>query len=239
MVWTAASTFGLLAMTKEKYDLIIFDCDGTLTDSERAYNECSVDVFREYGLDFTVDYALKNWMGKSQDDIVRLEEEKNGISLPLQDIKNKFIINTPAYLGKYLRPIPGALEAVRELHKNFKCCVASNGERQNVIASLELLNFTGLFDGQHVFTKDDVPRAKPFPDLFLHACKVMNLTPERSIIIEDSVSGVRAARASGGYTIGFNGVDHHNLQSDGKLKEAGADIVFSDWKDILDHINSL
>lgn len=221
------------------YDLIIFDCDGTLTDSEYAYNECSVDVFKDYGLDFTVDYALQNWMGKSQDDIIRLEAKKNRMDLPVEEIKNKFIVNTPAYLEKYLKPVSGALDAVRELHKDFKCCVASNGERPNVIASLKLLKFAEFFDDRHIFTKDDVARAKPFPDLFLHACEKMNIAPDQSIIIEDSVSGVTAARAAGAYTIGFNGVDFHGLQSDQKLKEAGADIVFSDWKDILNHINSL
>ncbi len=221
------------------YDLIIFDCDGTLTDSEQAYNVCSVEVFREYGLDFTVDYALKNWMGKSQDDIVRFESERNGIALPAEDIKNKFVVNSPAYLEKYLQPISGALEAVKELQKYFKCCVASNGERQNVVASLKLLKFSEFFDDNHIFTKDDVARAKPFPDLFLHACQKMEIAPERSIIIEDSVSGIKAARAAGIYTIGFNGADHQGLQTNETLKEAGADIVFSDWKDILIYIKSL
>ncbi len=221
------------------YDLIIFDCDGTLTDSEYAYNACCVELLKEYGVDYQVEEAIRDWMGKSFDNIIRMEAEKNGIELSVNKLTKQFLINTPAYLEKYLKPVPGALDAVRETHKNFKCCVASNGERPNVIASLKLLKFADFFDDRHIFTKDDVARAKPFPDLFLHACKEMNVAPERSIIIEDSVSGVTAARAAGAYTIGFNGVDFHGLQSDEKLKDAGADIVFSDWKDILNHIKSL
>lgn len=223
-----------------RYDLIIFDCDGTLLDSELAYNQCTLDLFVEYGLPrYTIEYALQNWLGKALNDIIPNEAAKNKIDLPVQEIIDKFIVNVPAYQEKYIQKIEGALEAVQKLHKKFKCCVASNGEMPNIIASLKIMGYAELFDKEHVFSKDQVSRAKPEPDLFLYACKKMHSDTVRTIVIEDSISGVKAGRAANIYTIGFNGVGHKNLQSEESLRSAGADIVFSDWKDILIHINSL
>ena len=221
-----------------KHDLIIYDCDGTLTDSEYAYNACSVAVFAEYGLSFTIEHAFREWMGKSQNDIIKKISQENDIDLPADEVIGKFVSMVPSFQKKYLKPIDGALDAVRILNGQFKTCVASNGERPNIINSLRLLGFEDFFSNSQIFSKNDVARAKPFPDLFLHACEKMNSTPDKAIVIEDSISGVKAGRAANMYTIGFNGVGHGDLQSSKKLMQAGADIVFSNWKDILLHINS-
>lgn len=222
------------------YDLIIFDCDGTLVNSEMAYNHCTRDIMVEYGLpEYSIEYALANWMGKSLNDIVAFESAKHRIDLPVQEIIEKMVANVPAYQEKFIEKIDGALEAVQKLHANFKCCVASNGEWPNIVNSLKLMGYAGLFGQDHVFSKDSVSRAKPFPDLFLYVCEKMDASPSRTIVIEDSVTGVKAGRAANMHVIGFNGVGHGDLQSDEALKNAGADIVFSSWKDISEYIATL
>lgn len=223
-----------------RYDLIIFDCDGTLVDSELVYNHSAIDTFVQYGFPrYPLEYTLQNWMGKSLQDIVAAEVEKNNLELSTDDFIETYLSIVPGYQGKYLKKIEGALEAVRELQKNFKCCVASNGEMRNILMSLNLMGYSELFDENHVFCKDQVARAKPCPDLFFFACEKMQMDAGKAIVIEDSIPGVKAGRAAGTYVIGFNGVGHGELQSEEKLIEAGADIVFSTWKDMLNHINSL
>lgn len=216
-------------------DLIIFDCDGTLLNSERVYNETAVKIFGQYGLIYTLDHAYRNWMGKALEDIVALVSNETGVQIPTREFIDRLIAEVPNYQRDYLEPIEGALDAVKALAGKYKICVASNGEKPNIISSLAHIGFGNIF-GSNVFNKDDVPRAKPFPDLFLYACKKMQSTPDKTIVIEDSLSGVRAGRAADMYVIGFNGVGHNELQSDQALLNAGADIVFSDWKDILIHI---
>ena len=216
-------------------DLIIFDCDGTLLNSERVYNETAVKIFSEYGLNYTLDHAYRNWMGKALEDIVALVSNESGVQIPTREFIDRLIEEVPNYQLDYLEPIDGALEAVKVLADKFKICVASNGEKLNIISSLAHIGFGNIF-GSNVFNKDDVPRAKPFPDLFLYACEKMGSTPDRSIVIEDSLSGIRAGRAANMHVIGFNGVGHNELQSDNALLNAGADIVFSDWNNILAYI---
>ena len=222
------------------YELIIFDCDGTLLDSELAYNYSAIDAFAAYGLPkYPLDYTLQNWMGRSMNDIVKFEAEKHKVDLSAKDVIATYLGKVPDYQSQYIREIEGALDAVTMLSKNFKCCVASNGEIENISRSLKLMGYADLFRAEHVFSKDHVKRAKPHPDLFLYACEKMGAEPGNTIVIEDSLTGVKAGRAADMYVIGFNGVGHGDLQSPEKLKDVGADVVFSDWKDIVTHINKV
>lgn len=221
-----------------RYSAIIFDCDGTLLNSERVYNLALIDLFAKYGLHhYTLEHADMYWLGKSNNDIVAAVEKENGIKLP-DNMAEQFVENVPQFQKEHLKTIPGVSEALPLLQSKFKTCVASNGQRLNVTSSLELVNLKQFFPDDRIVTVESVPRAKPFPDMFLMACERMEVSPEQAIVIEDSISGVKAGRAGGMYVIGFNGVGHTEFQSKEKLMEAGADIVFSDWKDILVHIEN-
>ncbi len=222
-----------------KYDSIIFDCDGTLLNSERVYNLALLDLFEKHGLhQYTLEHADKYWLGKANDDIVRMVEVENNIKLP-DDMAQRFVENVPQFQGEHLKTIAGVDAAIEELQRSFKTCIASNGQRANVVSSLALLDLKKYFPDENIFTVESVECPKPAPDMFLMACEHMQTVPARTIVIEDSLSGVRAGKAGGMYTIGFNGVGHTEFQSVEKLKEAGADVVFSTWKDILEHIGSL
>lgn len=138
-----------------------------------------------------------------------------------------------------LKPVDGAVEAVKELTQKYKTCIASNGERSNVIGSLEAIGLFDLFGEEKTFTKVQVAQGKPAPDLFLFAAERLQSDPACCIVIEDSPSGVMAGVAAGMMVIGFTGANHDPAGSAEKLKAAGAQIISASWVDILHSINSL
>jgi HAD superfamily hydrolase (TIGR01509 family) len=220
------------------YDTIIFDCDGTLTDSEYLNNKANADLLAELGFpQYTVEYSMENWVGLTMSVIKARIEEAEGVTLPDSFVPD-FIARVSEYQKLYLKPIDGVLDAVKELSRNFKTCVASNGERTNVINSLKMINLFDLFGEDKTFTKIQVARAKPAPDLFLFAAAQLGSDPEKCIVIEDSPSGVMAGIAANMYTIGFTGAHHDNAGA-GKLKAAGAHEICASWADVVHSINSL
>ncbi len=207
------------------FDLIIFDCDGTLTDSEKANNQATLDVLSDIGINYTMDHALKHWVGTTLTSIMLSIQTETGRTLP-DDIILRCIRRTTELQGAGMSPVEGAPELVAAAKKKFPICVASNGERSNVIASLKLCGLMEYFHEDHVFTKIQVKNPKPYPDLFLFAAAQMGYAPERCLVIEDSMAGVRAGVAAGMTTFGFTGSSHHPPKQAENLKSAGAHQVF-------------
>lgn len=209
------------------FDLIIFDCDGTLTDSEFLNNQAMVDVLAEDGFDgYTLEYAYANWMGHTLRDIVLQIQMETG-RMASEDIGPKYIRRVAKLQETALRPVEGAAELVRAAKDKFKICVASNGERTNVIQSLIMTGLMEFFTEDTVFTKIQVPRPKPYPDLFLYAAEQMGADPSRCVVIEDSRAGVCAGVAAGMTTWGFTGSNHDGAGHGRHLEEAGAHAVFA------------
>lgn len=220
------------------YDTIIFDCDGTLTDSEYLNNKATAALLASYGFPkYTVEYSMDNWVGMTLSAIKLKIEEKEGVRLPDSMVPD-YIALVSEYQKKDLRPVAGVMDIVPQLHHRYKTCVASNGERTNVINSLKMIGLFDLFGEEKTFTKIQVARGKPAPDLFLFAAEKLGSKPENCIVIEDSPSGVMAGVAAGMYTIGFTGAHHDDLGG-GKLKSAGAHEICASWEAVLHSINSL
>jgi HAD superfamily hydrolase (TIGR01509 family) len=131
---------------------------------------------------------------------------------------------------------PHAEDTLEKLNGNHKLCVASNGERGNVIKSLTVTGLKRFFTDDRIFTKIQVPAPKPAPDLFLFTCEQMEHDPARSIIIEDSVPGVRGAKAAGIKVLGYVGASHNAERQAKKLIEAGADEIIYTLIHIEDHL---
>lgn len=208
-------------------DLIIFDCDGVLVDSEVLSCRCLSQVLAKYGIDLGVDQALDLFLGRSLTAVLE-HYAALGRSIPAQfpaelstEVRNAFV--------SALCPIEGVnamLEGLQIPH-----CVASSSDVDRVSFSLSLTGLAPHFDSR-LYTSQMVARGKPAPDLFLYAAERMQADPNHTLVIEDSISGVKAGKAAGMTVWGFVGGSHYQSR-DGKamLHEAGADRVFGRMTD--------
>lgn len=209
------------------FDLIIFDCDGTLTDSEYVNNRALLEILHEDGFtQYDLDHAYKHWVGSTVSNILLSIQMDTG-KIPPQDLVPRYIKRVSDLQVSGLVPIEGAASLVSKSKSKFKICVASNGERSNVLNSLEVTGLMQYFTDATVFTKIQVPRPKPYPDLFLFAAKEMGVDPSRCLVIEDSAAGVMAGAAAGITTFGFTGSSHDPVRHEQTLKSAGATAVFT------------
>jgi HAD superfamily hydrolase (TIGR01509 family) len=213
------------AMTEP--DLIIFDCDGVLVDSEILSCRCLSKVLAGYGIELGLDQALDLFLGRSVTAVVE-HYEALGRSVPEQFSTELGARVHAAFLAA-LCPIEGVntvLEGLQIPH-----CVASSSDVDRVSFSLSLTGLAPHFDSR-LYTSQMVKRGKPAPDLFLYAAERMQADPGRTLVIEDSISGVTAAKAAGMTVWGFVGGSHYQSR-DGKaiLYKAGADRVFGRMAD--------
>ena len=168
---------------------IIFDCDGTLVDSEHVTNQIIAEMAGELGITMTGDEATATFGGKTLDAVLYKMRELSGKEIP-DDWLPRLIKRVSEAWKAELNPVNGVKELLENL--NIPLCVASNGEPIHVNQSLEMTGLRGFFDG-NIFCASDVGVPKPAPDLFLYAAKKMGFKPEQCIVIEDSISGVMAA----------------------------------------------
>jgi HAD superfamily hydrolase (TIGR01509 family) len=208
-------------------DLIIFDCDGVLVDSEVLSCRCLSEVLAEHGIDVGVDQALDLFLGRSLAAVLdhyqgagRLDPETFSVALKTR---------VHAAFRSALGPIEGVGAVLDRLQ--IPHCVASSSDLDRVSFSLSLTGLAPHFDGR-LYTSQMVERGKPAPDLFLYAAEKMQTDPRRTLVIEDSVSGVMAGKAAGMTVWGFAGGSHYQSR-DGKaiLGDAGADRVFTRMAD--------
>ena len=208
-------------------DLIIFDCDGVLVDSEVLSCRCLSDVLAGYGISLGLDQALDLFLGRSMTAV--LDHYKTIGRLDPEQFSAELRAGVRAAFLSALCPIEGVSSVLEGLHTPY--CVASSSDVDRVSFSLSLTGLASHFDGR-LYTSQMVERGKPAPDLFLHAAERMQADPGRTLVIEDSISGVTAGKAAGMTVWGFVGGSHYQSR-DGKaiLCEAGADRVFGRMAD--------
>ena len=207
-----------------KYDLIIFDCDGVLVDSEPIANRTFAELIHELGFKISYDECKNIFTGRSDSDCLKLLEKLSGLPPP-SNLFEEFDKRAFLRYEQELKAIKGIPELISLLkYNNF--CVASNAPEAKVH---KVLSVTGLFDHFHgkIFTSTMVERPKPYPDLFLFAARSMNAKPGRSVVIEDTVYGVRAAVLAEMDVFGY-ATERSNSE---QLREAGA-IVFNNMLDL-------
>jgi HAD superfamily hydrolase (TIGR01509 family) len=174
-------------------DLVIFDCDGTLVDSETVATEVLVEYLAELGMQLSVDEALIRFKGGRMADCVAELEIMRAQPLPADFVK-VLRERIALMLHQRLQPIEGALELVKSLKLPF--CLASNGPLKQIELSLGVTGLLPYFEGR-IYSAYEVGSWKPEPDLFLHAAGKMGVEPYRCAVVEDSVPGVQAGLAAG------------------------------------------
>ena len=198
-------------------ELVIFDCDGVLVDTERVSNQVMADLLAEHGISLSFEDCVARFIGRSNSQCLLIAEALIGQPLP-DDFLDVCEARTLALLGQELRPVPGIEALIAELRSPF--CVASNGQREKMRFTLGKTGLLKYFYGK-IFCVEDVALPKPAPDLFLHAARSCGAEPARCVVIEDTPTGVRAARAAGMRAFGFAG-----LTPAASLLQAGAEAVF-------------
>jgi HAD superfamily hydrolase (TIGR01509 family) len=203
--------------------LLIFDCDGTLIDSERLYNLAWVEVLAGCGLGWTLDDCVRRLTGLPWPDCCLVVEQALGRPLPASFQQDVFAASDRVFARETLCVIDGIPEALAALpHRK---CVASAGIYEHVRDNLAGTGLLPHFGIDSVFTVSMVARGKPAPDVFLHAAKAMGFAPRDCVVIEDSIPGVTAGRAAGMRVLGY-ARNHHDPSA---LSVAGAEL-FDDMR---------
>jgi HAD superfamily hydrolase (TIGR01509 family) len=180
----------------DRFDLIIFDCDGVLVDSERLSLRVDSLFLDRLGWPMAESEIVERFVGRSDADMRAEIEERTGRPIP-PDIDREFDRVYRETFEAELRPVDGILEALDEIvATGVPICVASSGGHAKIRRSLELTDLSRYFD-ERIFSAADVARGKPAPDLFLHSAEQMGAAPSRSAVVEDSAFGVDAAIAAG------------------------------------------
>ncbi|MBU3867469.1 HAD family hydrolase [Streptomyces sp. 4503] len=187
-----------------RYDLVIFDNDGVLVDSESISNRILAAYLTELGHPTSYEDSIRDYMGSAMHRIHELVLERSGRRLP-SDFDTTFHGRVFDAFRQELRPVAGVSEVLEKLRADgIPYCVASSGSHERIRVALRTTGLYELFGEEHIFSSEDVGRGKPAPDLFLHAAERMGVAPERCAVVEDSPLGVQAAVAAGmdvyGYT---------------------------------------
>jgi len=214
-------------------ELIIFDCDGVLVDSEPLSARATALALAEFGVPIDAAEALRLFTGITFSAAVARVRADYGVDLPAayalrhaECIEQEF--------RRYLQPMDGAVETLSRL--GVPCCVGSNSSQARLALTFECTGLAPFFRG-HVYSGEDVAHAKPAPDLFLHAASRFDADPVRCLVVEDSPAGITAAVRAGMPAIGFVGGGHANPALRQRLLDAGACWIVDDFRKITEHLD--
>jgi HAD superfamily hydrolase (TIGR01509 family) len=208
-------------------DLVVFDCDGVLVDSERLTVGVEARVLSELGWPMETAEVVARWMGRTSavqlaDVAARLGAEA---AARFDEVTTREVL---AAFETDLAAVAGVADLVDHLHgEGIATCVASSGSHERMAVTLGVTGLRERFDGR-IFSGTEVAHGKPAPDLFLHAADRMGVDPARCVVVEDSVHGVRAAVAAGMRVYGYAG----GLTAPDALAGAGA-VVFEEMMDLV------
>lgn len=211
-------------------ELIIFDCDGVLVDSEIIAARVEADLLTEAGYPVSAEELAETYAGLTfKDMLLRIEQQAQ---IPLQaSLIGQVDALIDQKLKREVRATEGALQAV--LGVGAARCICSNSNMRRLELTLGKTGLLPLFEGR-IFSAGETPtkKPKPAPDVFVHAASTLGANPARTFVIEDSVHGIAGAKAAGMRVIGFTGGSHSYPGHADALTEAGAETVIRRWTDL-------
>lgn len=210
-----------------RYDLVIFDNDGVLVDSEPISNRLLAAYLTELGHPTSYEDSIRDYMGSAMHRVHELVLERTGRRLP-GDFDDVFHARVFAAFERELKAVAGVVDVLEKLvGDRVPYCVASSGSHERIRVGHRTTGLERFFDEGRIFSAEDVGRGKPAPDLFLYAAERMGVVPERCVVVEDSPLGVQAAVAAGMDVYGFTA-----MTSAGRL--ARATRLFSGMGELVD-----
>jgi HAD superfamily hydrolase (TIGR01509 family) len=214
---------------KQKFNSIIFDCDGVLVDSEIIANRIEVEVKTKLGFTITLEEQIRTFTGLAKSHPVMQAELKRLPANYWEVVDDRYKI---AYRNelKAIKGVPETLERLR-----LPKCVASSSEPEWLAFKLSHTKISHHF-GDSVFSTKLVKRSKPAPDLFLFVLEKMGWESSSTVVVEDSVIGVEAAKAAGLQVWGFTGGSHIYPGHEERLLKAGADRIIARFERLLEMV---
>ncbi|ROQ96646.1 HAD superfamily hydrolase (TIGR01509 family)/HAD superfamily hydrolase (TIGR01549 family) [Streptomyces sp. 2132.2] len=207
------------------YDLVVFDNDGVLVDSEPLANTILAGYLTELGHPTSYEDSIRDYMGAAVHRVHDLVFERTGQRLPAE-FDATLHARTFAAFERELAPVAGAVDVLGALTaQGVPYCLASSGSHERIRVGHRAAGLDGWFEEEWIFSSQDVGKGKPAPDLFLHAARSMGVEPARCVVIEDSPLGVRAARAAGMDVYGFTAMTPAE-------RLAGATGLFGEMKEL-------
>jgi HAD superfamily hydrolase (TIGR01509 family) len=190
-----------MAHQSERIEAVIFDCDGTLVDSETISLRVMSELVGEFGHEISHADAVRRFSGQDLKLVIRELESDMGRELP-DDFMDRFRDRQIPCLQRELQPIVGAHELLRTLRIPF--CVASNAPQAKIRVCLETTGLKRFFPDELIFSAYEIQRWKPDPTLFLDAAKRLGVSPHKCAVVEDSHFGIDAGIAAGMQTFAFD-----------------------------------
>ncbi|KZK94109.1 MULTISPECIES: HAD family hydrolase [unclassified Pseudovibrio] len=223
------------------YELLIWDCDGCLIDSEWIGCQVEAEGFTKAGYPISTEEMIARFCGVSSAEVFGQVEAEIGVNIR----HHEAIVNQDealkAAFEQHLKPIAGIHEALHELDNSFpnlQMCIASGSSMDRLEHTLKLTNLYDRFENKY-FSADLVEKGKPAPDVFLKAASEMGVAPEKCVVVEDSHLGLQAARAAGMTALGFTGASHGNADLHSRLEQQNPMAIFNDMKELAGLIKKL
>ena len=210
-------------MKKKRFDLVIFDCDGVLVDSELITNRIFVQMLNELGLSLSLEDMFEQFVGRSMPQCLALVTGLLGRPVP-DNFVEEFLRRSAAALQSELKAVADIETVLAALGVPF--CVASSGTHEKMQTTLGVTGLLPKFAGK-MYSVTEVARSKPYPDVFLHAASHQGVAPAACAVIEDTPTGVRAGVAAGMTVFGYCALTPRS-----SLIAAGAHHTFERMRDL-------
>ncbi|HEY0799470.1 MAG TPA: HAD-IA family hydrolase [Steroidobacteraceae bacterium] len=212
-------------MNKRRFDLVIFDCDGVLVDSELITNRIFAGMLNELGIPISLDEVFEQFVGRSMPQCLEMVESLLGRPVP-DEFVQAYQKRSAAALRSELKAVPDIEMALATV--GIPYCVASSGTHEKMNTTLGVTGLLPSFRGK-MYSVTEVARSKPFPDVFLYAASQSGVAAAACAVVEDTPTGVRAGVAAGMTVFGYCALTPKH-----QLIEAGAHRTFDRMRDLPD-----
>ena len=210
-------------MSKERFGLVIFDCDGVLVDSEPITNRVFAKMLNELGIAISLEDIFERFVGRSMPQCLEILAKLLGRPVP-QHFVEEYQTRSTTALKSELKAVPDIKTVLATMRVPY--CVASSGTHEKMHTTLGITGLLPQFRGK-MYSVTEVAQSKPFPDVFLHAARQHGVMPADCAVIEDTPTGVRAGVAAGMTVFGYCA-----LTPKQRLIEAGAHHTFERMRDL-------
>jgi HAD superfamily hydrolase (TIGR01509 family) len=215
------------------YDLVVFDCDGVLVDSEVLVVDVEAALLSEAGFELTASDIIERFVGLSYATMMAAIGAEFGRPVP-GELSQRVQQAAMARLARDLQAVPGMDGLLNGLERPR--CVASSSDLERISMTLAVSGLDHHFDPASIFSAQMVRRPKPAPDLFELVARALDVDPARCVVVEDSPAGVEGAVAAGMTAVGLLAGGHVGPRLAGRLSAAGASLIFDSAAELADHL---